>query len=297
MSARSIPPPERRSPWAWHTTDLQTFRPFQLLQFTQDGSTLYGAGTGNGGSAMSWNIETGQLNYIEGFNGNVTGVGLNNGYLYIGGHFSDYCGPIPGSNFVCAGFPARPPAPSSPPSTRPPGQCSAGRLRSTQHWASFTLAAGSGYVTIGGEFTRVAGVSQQRFAVFREPGAQVVISDPAVTDNSATQPATGPVTVTASGSTSSAGGAVSYRHQTSTNGGGTWSGSVTGTSVTITAAGTTLVRFQAFDAGGHTSNWVSRPGHNPVRWRRRHCHRHAAQLRDRRCRQRRKRHGEGHLHL
>ena len=33
---------------------------------------------------MSWNIETGQLNYIEGFNGNVTGVGLNNGYLYIG---------------------------------------------------------------------------------------------------------------------------------------------------------------------------------------------------------------------
>ena len=244
-------------PWAWHTTDLQTFRPFQLLQFAQDGSTLYGAGTGNGGAAMSWDIETGQLNYIEGFNGNVTGVGINNGYLYIGGHFSDYCGPIPGSNFVCAGI---------------PGSAARAKLTAVdqttgalQSWAPsvntalgvFTLAAGNGYVVIGGEFTRVAGVSQQRFAVFREPGAQVVITDPAVTDNSATQPATGPVTVTASGSASSAGGAVSYRHQSSTDGGSTWSGSVTGTSVTITAAGTTLVRFQAFDAGGHTSNWVT----------------------------------------
>ena len=60
-------------PWAWHTADLQTFRPFQLLSFAQDGSTLFGGGSGNGGSAMSWNMETGALNYIEGFNGNVVG--------------------------------------------------------------------------------------------------------------------------------------------------------------------------------------------------------------------------------
>ena len=77
-------------PWAWHTTDLQTFRPFQLLAFAQDGTTLFGAGTGNGGSAMSWNMETGNLNYIEGFNGNVVGVGVADGVFYMGGHFTDY---------------------------------------------------------------------------------------------------------------------------------------------------------------------------------------------------------------
>ena len=71
----------------------------------QDGSTLYGAGTGNGGEAVSWNIETGTINYVAGFNGNVTGIGVTDGVLYIGGHYSDYCGPIPGSNFVCAGIP------------------------------------------------------------------------------------------------------------------------------------------------------------------------------------------------
>ena len=51
------------------------------------------------------NIETGTLNYVEGFNGNVIDVAVTDGVLYMGGHFSDYCGPIPGSNFVCAGLP------------------------------------------------------------------------------------------------------------------------------------------------------------------------------------------------
>jgi hypothetical protein len=65
------------------------------------------------------------------------------------------------------------------------------------------------------------------------------------------------VTVSASGSVSSQGGAVSYRHQTSTDGGATWSSSQNGASVVVTAAGTTLVRFQAFDSGGNTSDWVT----------------------------------------
>ena len=86
-------------PWAWHTADLQTFRPFQLLAFAQDGSTLFGAASGNGGSGISWNMETGALNYIEGFNGNVVGVGVADGIFYMGGHFTGYCGAIPGNNF------------------------------------------------------------------------------------------------------------------------------------------------------------------------------------------------------
>jgi trimeric autotransporter adhesin len=151
--------------WAWHTTDLQTFRPFQLLAFAQDGSTLFGAGTGNGGSAMSWNIETGALNYIEGFNGNVVGVGVADGELYMGGHFSGYDGPIPGSNFL------------TPIATRDKLAAvdeATGQLLATWNPAVNTnlgieaLATGTNTLAVGGEFTRVAGVSQQHFARFTE---------------------------------------------------------------------------------------------------------------------------------
>jgi hypothetical protein len=156
-------------PWAWHTSDLQTFRPFQLLRFTQDGSTLFGAGTGNGGEALSWNIETGTLNYVEGFNGNVVDLAVTDGVLYMGGHFSDYCGPIPGSNFVCAGI---------------PGSASRDKLAAVDEATGQVLspwnpavnttlgieavAAANNRVAIGGEFTRVAGVNVQHFARFAE---------------------------------------------------------------------------------------------------------------------------------
>ena len=152
-------------PWAWHTADLQTFRPFQLLNFAQDGSTLFGAGTGNGGSAMSWDIETGNLNYIEGFNGNVVGVGVADGILYMGGHFSGYDGPVPGSNFT------------TPIATRDKLAAvdeATGLVLSPWNPAVNTtlgieaLGAGSTSVAIGGELTKAGGVTQQHFTLFHE---------------------------------------------------------------------------------------------------------------------------------
>jgi hypothetical protein len=241
-------------PWAWHTHDLQTFRPFQLLRFTQDGSTLYGAASGNGGSAISWNMETGDMNYQEGFNGNVTDVAVTDGVLYMGGHYGGYCGPVPGNNFcTVAADRSRLSA------------VDAATGQTLYSWAPTVnsalgieaVAAGGTRVAVGGQFTRISGVAVAHFARFAEAGVSVVISDPTVTDNSATQPPTGPVTVSASGSSSSQGGTVNYRYETSTNGGSTWSAATNGTSVTISAVGTTLVRFQAFDSGGHTSNWVT----------------------------------------
>ena len=156
-------------PWAWHTSDLQTFRQFQLLRFTQDGSTLFGAATGNGGEALSLNIETGTLNYVEGFNGNVVDVAVTDGVLYMGGHFSDYCGPIPGSNFVCAGLPGS----ASRDKLAAVDEATGQTLSSWNPAVNTTLgieavAAGGNRVAIGGEFTRVAGVNVQHFARFAE---------------------------------------------------------------------------------------------------------------------------------
>ncbi|HEY3764194.1 MAG TPA: hypothetical protein VGL44_03475 [Gaiellales bacterium] len=152
-------------PWAWHTADLQTFRPFQLLAFAQDGTTLFGAGSGNGGSAMSWNMETGTLNYIEGFNGNVVGVGVADGVLYMGGHFTGYDGPVPGSNFT------------TPIASRD-------KLAAVDEATGLTLspwnpavnttlgieavAGGGTSLAIGGEFTKAGAVTQQHFTLFHE---------------------------------------------------------------------------------------------------------------------------------
>lgn len=150
--------------WAWHTTDLQTFRPFQILRFTQDGGTLFGAGTGNGGELLSFNIADGTLNYVAGTNGNVVDMAVLDGYVYFGGHFSGYCGPVPGNNF-CSVQAKRDKLIALDEAT--------GALQSWHPAANTTLgiealASGDGSVTVGGEFTKVGGVAQQHFAQFKE---------------------------------------------------------------------------------------------------------------------------------
>jgi hypothetical protein len=149
-------------PWAWHTADLQTFRPFQILRFAQDGDTLFGAGTGNGGEALSWDINTGNLNYVSGVNGNVVDVAVMNGILYYGGHFSQWCGSIPGNNF-CTFLAARDKLIALDEAT--------GAIQSWHPAVNTTLgieslAAGDNQLVIGGEFTKAGGVTQRRFAQF-----------------------------------------------------------------------------------------------------------------------------------
>lgn len=65
-----------------------------------------------------------------------------------------------------------------------------------------------------------------------------------------------PVTISATVSDAGAGGG-GVQHETSTNGGATWSLPAAGTSVQVTAGGTTIVRFQAADAVGNTSAWTT----------------------------------------
>jgi hypothetical protein len=156
--------------WAWHTADLQTFRPFQLLAFAQDGSTLFGAGTGNGGSGISWNMDSGVLNYIEGFNGNVVGVGVADGIFYMGGHFTGYCGPIPGNNF-CTVTASRDKLAAVDEATGlslSPWNPAVNTNLGIEALGAFSSAPGVATVAIGGEFTKAGGVAQLHFTLFHE---------------------------------------------------------------------------------------------------------------------------------
>ncbi len=156
-------------PWAWHTSDLQTFRQFQLLHVRAGrlDAVRRRHRQRRGGHVLEHRDRA--LNYVAGFNGNVTGLGVTDGVLYIGGHYSDYCGPIPGSNFVCAGI---------------PGSAARDKLTAVDAatgqplypWAPSVntnlgieaLDASNNRVAIGGEFTRVAGVNVAHFARFAQ---------------------------------------------------------------------------------------------------------------------------------
>jgi hypothetical protein len=144
------------------------YRPFQVIAFAQDPSNpdmLFAGATGNGGTALALNIETGQLMYEEGFNGNVVGIGAADGVLYMGGHFSGYDGPVAGSNFT---------TPIASRDKLAAVDEATGLTLSPWNPAVNTdlgieaLAAGGTSLAIGGEFTKVAGVAQQHLALFHE---------------------------------------------------------------------------------------------------------------------------------
>ena len=144
------------------------YRPFQVIQMTQDGNTLFASGTGNGGTALSLNMEDGTLNWQAGFNGNVVGIGVTDGVVYAGGHYSSYCGPVPGNNFFCAGRPG-----SAARSKLSAFDEATGALEPWSPTVNTALGfeavcADLGRVAVGGEFTRISGVAVNHFARYQQ---------------------------------------------------------------------------------------------------------------------------------
>ena len=144
------------------------YRPFQSLAFTTDGDTLFLSGSGNGGTMLSINMEDGNVNWRAGFNGNVVGVGVTDGVVYVGGHYTDYCGPINGNNFVCTGLPGSAARDKLSAFDEATGAIFPWNPSANTNLGIEAVAAGSNRLALGGEFTRVGGVDQQHFARFTE---------------------------------------------------------------------------------------------------------------------------------
>jgi hypothetical protein len=197
----------------------------------------------------AYNPATGQQRWIAGMDGNTQALGVLNGLVYVGGHFANYCGAVNGSN-VCRTPTVRNHLLALDAQT---GALDAWHPTANGTLGVFAVTGAGGNLTIGGDFTKAGDVNQQGFAEFS------TITDPTVTDTAGGQPTTaGSVTVTASDSGSSGPGFVGYRYQTSTDNGTTWSANHNNqATATVTTVGTTLVRFQAYDAAGNTSNWVT----------------------------------------
>ncbi len=85
-------------------------------------------------------------------------------------------------------------------------------------------------------------------------------TDPVVAGGSLSWSDAAAVTVTAAGSVDVGFGVDHYQHRESTDGGVSWSSPVTGTSLTVSAEGQTLVQFQAVDTAGNGSQWAPASG-------------------------------------
>jgi hypothetical protein len=144
------------------------YRPFQVIQMTQDGNTLFASGTGNGGTALSLNMEDGTLNWQAGFNGNVVGVGVTDGVVYAGGHYSTYCGPVPGNNFFCDGRPGSAARSKLAAFDETTGALEAWNPTVNTALGIEAVGADLGRVAVGGEFTRISGVAVNHFARFQQ---------------------------------------------------------------------------------------------------------------------------------
>ena len=82
---------------------------------------------------------------------------------------------------------------------------------------------------------------------------------PTVSGGSAAWKSVASITLTPAGAADALSGVASYRFQTSSDAGASWSTATAGSSLTVSAEGETLVRFAAVDGAGNSSSW-SAPG-------------------------------------
>jgi hypothetical protein len=137
---------------------------YGVVDLAVDSTGVFIAGAGGGGNFANLNPTTGAVAWQGGTNGNVQAIAVLDGEVYIGGHYTNYCGPQ-GGQHTCTTAIARQKLLAVDEST--------GALTSWNPHANSTLGvfalAGSGTrLAVGGDFTKIAGVDQQGYAVFTE---------------------------------------------------------------------------------------------------------------------------------
>jgi len=143
--------------WSHHT-------PYPVIALAADANGVYVAGAGSGGNFAGFAPSSGNLLWQGGTNGNVQAIAVVGGVVYPGGHFTTYCGPQ-GGQHTCTNPVLRSKILGVEEGT---GQLVSGWAPSVNSALGIFAEAhtSGGALLIGGDFTKVAGASQQRFAQF-----------------------------------------------------------------------------------------------------------------------------------
>ena len=137
--------------------------PYSVVDMAVDSAGLYIAGAGNGGNFAALNLGTGAIIWQGGTNGNVQAITVMNSEVYVGGHYTNYCGPQ-GGQHTCTSPTQRLKLLAVDEGT---GALTPWNPHANSYLGIFALAGNGTTLGAGGDFTTIGGVNQQGFAEFQ----------------------------------------------------------------------------------------------------------------------------------
>jgi len=137
---------------------------YGVVDLAVDSTGVFVAGAGGGGNFANLNPTTGAVAWQGGTDGNVQAVAVMDGVVYIGGHYTNYCGPQSGQH-TCTNPITRLKLLAVDEGT---GALNSWNPHANSALGIFALAGSGGRLGVGGDFTKIAGIAQQGYAVFTE---------------------------------------------------------------------------------------------------------------------------------
>jgi outer membrane protein assembly factor BamB len=146
---------------------LSTFThhlPYPVVDMAVDSSGVFVAGAGGGGNFADLNPGTGAIVWQGGTDGNVQAIAVLDGEVYVGGHYTTYCGPQ-GGQHTCTNPIKRLKLLAV---DEPTGALTSWNPHANSTLGVFALAGSGTTLGVGGDFTKIGGVAQQGFAEFAQ---------------------------------------------------------------------------------------------------------------------------------
>jgi hypothetical protein len=138
--------------------------PYAVVDMAVDANGVYIAGAGSGGNFAALAPTTGSIMWQGGTDGNVQAITVLDGEVYVGGHYTNYCGPQ-GGQHTCTGPIQRLKLLAVDEGT---GALTPWNPHADSVLGVFALAGSGTTLAAGGDFTKVGGANQQGFAEFTE---------------------------------------------------------------------------------------------------------------------------------
>jgi hypothetical protein len=138
--------------------------PYAVVDLAVDSTGVFVAGAGGGGNFADLNPTTGAMAWQGGTDGNVQAVAVLDGEVYVGGHYTNYCGPQ-GGQHTCTTPITRLKLLAVDEST---GALTPWNPHANSVLGVFALAGSGTTLAAGGDFTKIGGAAQQGFARFVE---------------------------------------------------------------------------------------------------------------------------------